>query len=145
MTNAADLFMGLDPYVSSEPRTRLARFLQKRYPARDGYSVKRLSSTLKCTPKTAENILAGHWPSSRHWQRIAACFGRDVLDAVFGPDIDATVARLKQEAAELEQQLATKRALRLQAEGLDARSRELVEADEAAVAVNDPPKVRRVK
>jgi len=116
-------FMGEDTH---EPRDRLGTYLRRQFS--DGFAVKRLSRALRCTPKAAENILAGTWPNSRHFQRIVQIFGQDVLDAVFGPDIDATVARLKREEAELERLLAEKRARRLQAEGVGAGAPKPTEA-----------------
>lgn len=134
MTQTADMFMGNDPYVS-EPRYRLADYLRRHY-QREGFAAKRLSKSLRCTPKAAENILDAHWPNSRTWQKIVQHFGRDVLDAVFGPDIDETVARLKREEAQLEQMLADKRARRRQAEGFDAGDTErLAEAPHQRAAV----------
>lgn len=96
--------MGLD---SHEPRGRLARYLRKQYA--DGHATKRLAREIDCAPKTAENILNGCWPNSRHWAAIARRFGADVLEAVFAPEIDATAARLEAEIAELERELAEKR------------------------------------
>jgi hypothetical protein len=128
MTWTGDLFMGPDAHRTSEPRTRLANYLRQKFPAHDGYAAKRLSKAIDCTPKAAENILDGHWPNSRHWARIAVLFGRDVLDAVFGPDIDGTVARLRQEEVRLEQQLLETRARRLEVEGAATRADERLEA-----------------
>lgn len=104
--------MGLD---SHEPRGRLAGYLRRQYAG--AHATKRLAVDIDCTPKTAENILSGCWPSSRHWGALARRFGNDVLLAVFGPEIDETVARLELEVADLEHQLAHKRALARQAEG----------------------------
>lgn len=104
--------MGLD---SHEPRGRLARYLRHQYAG--AHATKRLAVDIDCTPKTAENILSGCWPNSRHWAAIARRFGADVLDAVFAPEIDATVARLEAELRDLERQLEQKRALARQAAG----------------------------
>lgn len=145
MTWTGDLFMDADSHVShEEPRVRLARYLAKRFPPRDGFSAKRLSGVLRCTPKAADNILHAHWPNSRHWQRIVQHFGRDVVDAVFGPDINETVARLKREEADLERQLLEKRARRLQAEGFDPGRDERAEAAavEIPAAVNEADELR---
>lgn len=117
MTWTGDLFMGSESHLS-EPRWRLGAYLRRHY-QREGFAAKRLARAIPCSPKAAENMLDGHWPNSRHWQRIVQLFGRDVLDAVFGPDIDETVARLRREEAELEELLQQKRARRRQAEGLD--------------------------
>ncbi len=105
--------MGLD---SHEPRGRLARYLQRQY-ADGGHAANRLAREIDCTPKAASNILSGHWPTSRHWAAIARRFGDDVLQAVFAPEIDATVARLQSEVRDLELALERKRAMARQAGG----------------------------
>lgn len=122
MALTGELFVGNQSQLS-EPRDRLSAYLRRQF-QREGFAAKRLANAIRCTPKTAENILDGHWPTSRHLQRIVQIFGYDMLDAVFGPDIDETINRLRREEAELEQLLQQKRALRLQAEGVghsDAR------------------------
>jgi hypothetical protein len=121
MAVTGDLFMGTDSQ-QTEPKDRLASYLGKRFA--DGYASKRLASALRITPKAAENLLNNHWPNSKIWQRIVALFGRDVLDAVFGPDIDETITRLRREEAELERILAEKRSRRLAVEGFDAGPRQ---------------------
>jgi hypothetical protein len=132
MTWTGDLFMGTE---SHGPRERLAAYLGKRFPRSDGYSIKRLQGALHCKPKTAENLLNGHWPSAEHLQRIVVLFGRDVIDAVFGPDIDGTLDRLRQEEVRLEQQLLETRARRLAVEGAGSRADERLEATEAGSLV----------
>ena len=104
MTWASESFMGLSSY---EPRDRLAAYLRRRFAGE--HQTKRLAAAIDCTPKTAENILNGHWPNSRHWAAIARSFGRDVIEAVFSPEIDETVARLEEEVRALEEQLHQKR------------------------------------
>jgi hypothetical protein len=116
MTCTDGTFMGLDTH---EPRDRLARFLHRQY--RGEHKTKRLATDINCTPKTAENILDGHWPTSRHWAAIARRFGRDVLDAVFGPEIDETTARLAEEVRQLEELLEEKRRRARQAAGVATR------------------------
>ncbi|HEV7352563.1 MAG TPA: hypothetical protein VGN74_05480 [Brevundimonas sp.] len=108
--------MGLDTH---EPRGRLALYLRRQYA--DGHAVKRLARDIECTPKTAENIIGGCWPNSRHWAAIARRFGADVLDAVFAPEIDDTLARLEAEANALERALEEKRAAARQMAGRRAR------------------------
>ena len=82
-------------------------------------SAKDLARLIDCDPRTAEGFRAGrYWPSARHWKLIARQFGRDALDAVFSPEIDATVARLEQEQRILEEQLHAIQARRRQAEGV---------------------------
>jgi hypothetical protein len=125
MSYTGDLFMGTE---SHRPRERLKDYLVKRFPRSDGYSIKRLQGAIGCTPKTAENLLNGHWPGEDHLRRIVILFGRDVIDAVFGPDIDGTLDRLKQEEVRLEQQLLETRARRLEVEGAHARADERLEA-----------------
>jgi hypothetical protein len=104
MTATGDFFMGRD---SHDLRGRLASYLRKQY---QGHGAKRLANDIGCTPKTAENILGGHWPRAEHLASIVRHFRRDVVDAVFGPEIDETVSRLQQEVRDLERQLAAKRA-----------------------------------
>lgn len=116
MTWVDQTFMGLDTH---EPRGRLAAFLTRQY--RGEHKTKRLASDIDCTPKAAENILRGHWPNSRHMAAIVRRFGRDVVEAMFAPEIDDTVARLEAEVRQLEDQLEQKRALARQASGRVAR------------------------
>jgi hypothetical protein len=138
MTWTGDLFMGPDAQETSEPRVRLAKYLRQKFPTQDGYAAKRLSKAIGCTPKAAENFLDGHWPNSRHWGRIAALFGKDVLDIVFGPDINATVDRLRQEEVRLERQLLEIRARRLETEGPLDRADQRLEATADRTVVDLP-------
>lgn len=96
--------MERNPHVLSE---RLATYLRRRTNA------KGLARAVGCDPRTAENILQGHWPNARHWLGISTAFGADVVEAVFTPQ--TAVERLQQEAEELERQLAQKRALAAEA------------------------------
>jgi hypothetical protein len=105
MTSMGATCVGTDSYG---PRHRLAAYLRRQY--RGEHQIKRLAADIGCQDKTAENILASHWPSDTHLGRIVARFGRDVFDAVFGPDIDATAARLAGEIRDLEDQAERKRA-----------------------------------
>lgn len=116
MTWMEQTFMGLD---SHEPRDRLAAFLRRQY--RGEHRTKRLASDINCTAKTAENIISGHWPSSRHMAAIVRRFGRDVVECMFAPEIDDTVARLEAEVRQLEQELEEKRELARQVAGRRAR------------------------
>lgn len=93
---------------------RLRTFLRARYP-HDAACL--LARDIGCDARTAKNILNGHWPHPRHLQNIVRRFGCDVRDALFAPDIDATVARLSGEVRDLEEQIERKRALLRQAEG----------------------------
>lgn len=106
MTYGSDLFMRDDPQILSK---RLAAFVA-RFPA------KVLAEKVGCTERTAENIRRGHWPIARHWAGLVRTFGRDLTESVFHPD--AAAARLTEEVAALEQELATKvAALRVVAPG----------------------------
>jgi len=120
MTYAGHTFMGAESQQSNRPSQRLALYLRGQY--RRDHRSKQLSVDIECTPKAAENILNGHWPNDRHLAAIVGRFGRDVLDAVFGPEIDETVARLTTKARELEQQLQEVRALQRQAGGFTPQS-----------------------
>ena len=116
MTCTGDLFMGLQ---HDDLRARLSDYLGARY-TRD--RAKRLARDIgDCDPRTAENILNGHWPSAKHWKGIVRAFGRDVLDAVFAPEIEPVVARLEAEVSALEQQLEEKRAQARKAQGVGPR------------------------
>jgi hypothetical protein len=83
---------------------------------------KTLAQRIGCDDRTAENIRRGHWPIARHWSGLIAAFGADVLEAVFGPDVNETHARLQAEVRELEEELERKRAVLRQAR--DARARD---------------------
>lgn len=102
MSFAGFTFMGTESQ-GTRPSERLALYLRSQY--RRDHRIKRLAADIDCTQKAAENILGGHWPGDLHFAAIVRRFGRDVLDAVFGQDIDATIARLTAEARDLEQQL----------------------------------------
>lgn len=91
--------MERNPHVLSE---RLAAYLRRRTNA------KGLARSIGCDPRTAENMLQGHWPNARHWLGIVSAFGADVTEAVFHPQ-DA-VARLETEVERLERELADTRA-----------------------------------
>lgn len=90
--------MERNPHILAE---RLAAYLRRRTNA------KGLARQIGCDPRTAENLLQGHWPSARHWLGIVSAFGRDVTEAVFHPQ-DA-VARLTTEVERLERELADTR------------------------------------
>lgn len=135
MTLMDGTFMGPNTH---EPRDRLAAYLRARY--RGAHSTKRLATDIRCTPKAAENILDGHWPNSRHWAAIARRFGRDVLDAVFGPEIDETTARLAEEVRQLEEALEEKRRRARQAAGFASRMSSVgVGAAAGPAALDAPP------
>lgn len=87
---------------------RLSRFLSDKVsgPGRD----KRLAQMIDCDPRTARNLFEGYFPGARHWREIVRLFGRDVLDAVFEPEIDAVLARQKAEIQALERELHDRKA-----------------------------------
>ncbi len=119
--------MGLDSHGMREPRERLAAFLDRQY--RREHRAKRLCEDIGCTPKTAENILSGHWPSSRHWGALVRRFGHDLIQVVFGPEIDQTNARLAAEVRDLEEKLTAKLAHQRQMAGPGARLAVVLVAD----------------
>lgn len=66
------------------------------------YPEKVLARAIGCDVRTAKHFRGGtSWPTARHWRLIVRAFGRDVLDAVFTPEIDEALARLSREEAEL--------------------------------------------
>lgn len=104
-----------------------------RYLRRRTASAKDLARKIGCDPRSAEGYRAGrYWPQAKHWPGLVAAFGRDVTEAVFHPD--AATERLAREVAELEQQLADRRAaLRMVAqEGPSFRPRLAAPAGSAA-------------
>lgn len=102
------LFMGDDPKILLK---RLSDYVEP-YPA------KKLARWIGCTEKTAEHFRLGtSWPNARHWQLIVRHFGRDVLAAVFEPEIDETLARLRREERELREKLHEIEARRIKAAG----------------------------
>lgn len=107
--------MERNPHLLSE---RLAAYLRRRTNA------KGLARQIGCDPRTAENLLAGHWPCARHWLGIVSAFGRDVTEAVFHPQ-DA-VARLTTEVERLERELADTRALAAEAKSYTPRNPSVV-------------------
>lgn len=127
MTELGMQVMDLEDYALQQ---RLAQFLRDQYPsehARAGKE-KRLGRDIGCDVRTAKNLMAGHWPSARHLQGIIRRFGRDVVIAVFEPEIDAAAAELAKEVRRLEEELAR----------LNARHRQ-VSHDRAG----DPPSMAR--
>jgi hypothetical protein len=77
-----------------------------------------LARTIGCDVRTAKHYRNGTaWPTARHWRLIVQAFGRDVLAAVFEPEINDTLARLNREAAQLEERLDEIRKRRRQAVG----------------------------
>jgi hypothetical protein len=101
-------------FVENNPRIlldRLAAYLRP-YPA------KRLALWCGATEKTADAFRRGEsWPNARHWRLIVQHFGRDVLAAVFEPEIDEALARLRREERELREKLHEIEARRIKALG----------------------------
>lgn len=111
-------------------REILGDFLSKRT-----HSAKDLARLIDCEPRTAEGFRAGrYWPGAKHWRLIVRTFGRDIWTAVFEPEIDETLARLRREQRDLEERLYEIRALRRQAlGGLDSAEERLVEAEDRSI------------
>lgn len=111
MTSADGYFMGDFPQL--RPRTRLNAYLQRQY-----RSVSAMAYDVRLSRKQAENLLVGcHWPSDTTFAALVRRFGKDLLEAVFNPEIDPVVARLEEEERQLDRQLQAVRARRRQATG----------------------------
>lgn len=81
-------------FAPDDPRrlqTRLSVFVAERTTA------KQLAKLIDSDIRTAENIRRGYWPQAKHFAAIVRAFGRDVIDVVFNPEIDAVAARLEAE------------------------------------------------
>lgn len=101
-------------FVDDDPRILLRRLAKYVGP----YPAKNLSRWIGCTEKTADAFRRGEsWPNARHWQLIVRHFGRDILEAIFEPEIDETLARLRREERELREKLHDIEARRLKALG----------------------------
>lgn len=112
----------------------LGDFLRRR-----ARSSKELARLIDCDPRTAEGFLAGrYWPGKRHWRLIVQAFGRDVLAAVFEPEIDHVLARLTIEERLLEERLNDIRARRRQAAGPVEISAERRAADDYREPLGPP-------
>lgn len=96
-------------FMRDDPRslqTRLAAFVAGKATA------KQLARLLESDVRTAENIRRGHWPQAKHFAAIVRAFGRDVIDAVFTPEIDDVEARLEAEERHARQVYLAARARR---------------------------------
>jgi hypothetical protein len=101
-------------FMDDDDQILLRRFSEYVRP----YPEKVLARTIGCTERTAKHFRNGtSWPTARHWRLIVQAFGRDVLSAVFDPEIDDTLARLNREQAQLEARLDEIRARRRKAAG----------------------------
>jgi hypothetical protein len=134
MSQAVEHFMDLE---NDALRKRLGRFLEQQYP---GDRACRLSRDIDCDPRTAQNILNCHWPNARHMRAIVRRFGRDLIEAVFAPEIEPTLARLTIEEREAEERLEQIRARRRQAAGCAEGRSFAVAANEDGAAVTAAPK-----
>ena len=115
MTLAGDHFMDDDDQILLR---RWADYVRP-------YSEKVLAQTIRCDVRTAKHYRNGTaWPTARHWRLIVQAFGRDVLAAVFEPEINDTLARLRREERQLEERLDEIRRRRRSAAG------DLVEREE---------------
>ena len=104
------------------------------------YPEKVLARTIGCTERTAKHYRNGtSWPTARHWRLIVRAFGRDVLAAVFDPEINDTLARLNREQAELEARLDEIRARRRAAAGDLVSFSERRDAPEDRAPLDDGP------
>ena len=123
MTLAGDIRMGFVPHGTprgaERPAARLAAALRARYAG--GHAVKRLAADCDLSAKRAENLLLGHWPDDVTFGRIVHRFGRDILEALFAPEIDETSARLAAEIRALEADLELKKSTLRGLGGLQAR------------------------
>lgn len=101
-------------FMDDDPRILLQRQAQYLEP----YPAKKLARWIGCTEKTADAFRRGEsWPNARHWRMIVRHFGRDVLAAIFEPEIDETLARLRREERELREKLHDLEARRIKATG----------------------------
>jgi hypothetical protein len=100
------------------------------------YPEKVLARTIGCTERTAKHFRNGtSWPTARHWRLIVQAFGRDVIAAVFEPEIDDTLARLTREQRQLEERLdEIRKRRRAAAGGLDSHEeRRFAPLDRASI------------
>lgn len=111
MASSMEQCMRTNPQILSE---RLKAFV---HPKADA---KTLARWIGCDVRTAENIRRGTWPIARHWLGLINTFGEDLTEAVFHPE--RALARMEQEARELEARLLAKKAeIRDVARGLPSR------------------------
>lgn len=122
MTQTMELFLGNDDRVL---QGRLAGFLRRQYPVLGAPDL--LARDIGCDARAARNYLAETWPGARQWRAIVRRWGRDVLTAVFDPEIDAARARLAAEIRIMEDDLAARRAA---LRALDGRSGGVAKAED---------------
>ncbi len=122
-------------FMDGDDQILLRRFAEYVQP----YPEKVLARTIHCTERTAKHFRNGtSWPTARHWRLIVQAFGRDVIAAVFEPEINDVLARLHREQAQLEERLDEIRRRRRQAAGgLDEREeRSFAAVDRQALEAN---------
>jgi dephospho-CoA kinase len=122
-------------FMDDDPKILLKRFGSYVSP----YPAKKLSRWIGCTEKTADAFRRGEsWPNARHWQLIVRHFGRDILAAVFEPEIDETLARLRREERELREKLHEIEARRIKASGglAELQERRHEDLDRSSVAAD---------
>lgn len=132
----------MGPTSHGRPRERLRNFLEERYRGRPGA----LAHDVAISPKVAENLLAGHWPGDMTFAAILRCFGRDLVAAVFDPEIEPVLARLNEEERRLERALEEARQRRRQVGGNSLHVPGGLEAhhgEDPRSAAAEPVKARR--
>lgn len=76
---------------------------------------KELGAAIDVDPRTARNVLDGHWPGRDALKGLVRAFGYDVLEVVFASEIDDATARqtaeLKRQEKLLEDRKARRRAV----------------------------------
>jgi hypothetical protein len=123
-------------YMDDDDQILLKRWAEYVRP----FPEKVLARTIGCTERTAKHYRNGtSWPTARHWRLIVRAFGRDVLAAVFDPEINDTLARLNREQAQLEARLDEIRARRRQATGLVDGPEERRDAADYRASLDDGP------
>lgn len=121
-------------FMDADDQILLKRFAEYVQP----YPEKVLARTIGCTERTAKHFRNGtSWPTARHWRLIVRAFGRDVIAAVFDPEINDTLARLRREEAQLQERLHEIRQRRRSAAG------DLAEREERSYAPVDRAPVDR--
>lgn len=121
MTSMDHFLMGEIP--QSRPKARLNAYLRERY-----RSVSAMAYDARLPRKTAENLLVGCcWPSDTTFAALVRRFGHDLLDALFGPEIEPVVARLEERERQLAREFQAVRARRHEAQGRVASQPDLFE------------------
>lgn len=120
--------------TENDLRDLLGDFLRRRT-----NSAKDLARLIDCDPRSADGYRAGrYFPQARHLRLIVRAYGRDVLAALFDPDIDAEDARMASEERALERQLHELRARRQAVESPLARHPQRRDADDPDEPLGPP-------